>query len=106
MFDYIKSIIILTIIILSGCASTDVAVRKTMDNTGEQMQVIVDVYRDPLNFKNAVWEYHYGLEGQSRYESSPHTCHIKVLESDKPLDKLIGHELMHCLYGHFHSNAH
>ncbi|MGB2063518.1 MAG: hypothetical protein ACPHUL_00085 [Marinomonas gallaica] len=95
--------------LISGCSSTgyNVAnhINNTQDKTGAQLKITVDVYKDTSKFQEAVWEKAYGLKGQALYQIGGDECHIKVLESDdNDLDEVIGHEMMHCLFGDFHKH--
>lgn len=99
----------LAILTIAGCQSTSDTSQLEMTNVeinreGKQLRVVVDVYRSVDKFIEQVWSPAYGLKGQSMYEINGDKCHIKVLKSkDNDLEEVIGHEVMHCLYGDFHS---
>lgn len=92
---------------LIGCTSVGVNVNKEFDKTSKILNVEVITAKHQLEFKSILGNtYVNGLMGRSYYYRQGNKCKIIVLEPINVNDfktLILGHELMHCLYGNYHN---
>lgn len=106
-----KKVIVLIALCLFALVACETGryVTPTFNKEGETLSVKVVKLRTE-DFKKKVVKYQQGMSGQAIYylNDSENTCTIYVandLKSNKVdgvYTTIVGHELMHCLYGDYH----
>lgn len=91
----------LIIVGLFSCADYENTFEPTQNKEGESLTITIKISDD---LSKDAWEWEQGLTGQALYSKGNNTCEV-VVASQLPLKKrqeVLGHEIMHCLYGDYH----
>lgn len=88
---------------LMGCASQRLI--GEVDNVGRYLSVEVVFYDSEEELYSELWVRKPGVLGQTVLYPEELSCRIKALRPLQTNDSrtlVLGHELMHCLYGNYH----
>ena len=100
---------ILSLFFITGCNMTsNLSVLPEFNKSSEQLQVTVHNYDSRHKLNKNVPNSSKGLNGQAVYAVDDLICDIHIYKPSKiTLDDnyalTLGHELMHCLYGNYHT---
>ena len=100
-------------ILVTGCEPGDGQIMQDFDRSGEEMRITV-VFHDSHEALNRYYRERFGREnteeklgfavwadpGRQPYWCEVHTTRPKRAD-DEPMETM-GHELAHCVFGHFH----